>query len=82
MYYLYVLESIENNWRYIGSTRDLRVRFREHNGGKVKSTMHYKPFKLLYYEAYLTYRLARKRELELKKNGQQKEILFKRLSER
>lgn len=70
---------MNNKWIYIGSTKDLTKRFAEHNSGKVKSTMFYKPFELLYYEAYKTYRLARKRELELKKNGQQKEILFNRL---
>ena len=79
MNYLYLLKSLNNKWIYIGSTKDLVKRFAEHNSGKVRSTTFYKPFELLYYEAYKTYRLARKRELELKKNGQQKEILLKRL---
>lgn len=77
--YLYLLKSISRNWHYIGSTKDLKKRFSDHNAGKVRSTKFYKPFKLIYYEAYENYGLARKREIELKKNGQQKEILFRKL---
>lgn len=79
MKYLYLIKSKNHNWIYIGSAQDLRIRFLQHDTGKVKSTKFYKPFELLYYEAYQTYSLARKREIELKKNGQQKEMLFKRL---
>lgn len=79
MSYMYVLKSKKVKWYYFGSTKYLKTRFNQHNKGKVRSTKFYKPFELLYYEAYKTYSLARKREIELKKNGQQKEILFKRL---
>ncbi len=79
MNYTYLLKSINRNWFYIGSTRDLRKRFSDHNAGKVQSTSFYKPLQLIYYEAYPSYTLARKRENELKKNGQQKEILLRRL---
>ena len=77
--YTYVIKSSTHNWRYIGSTKDLKHRLNDHNSGKVKSTKFYRPFALIYYEAYPNYSLARKREIELKNNGQQKEILFKRL---
>ena len=79
MFYTYLIKSVNRNWHYIGSTKDLRKRFSEHNAGKVKSTKFYKPFILIYYESYQSYSLARKREIELKNNSQQKEILFKRL---
>jgi putative endonuclease len=79
MSYMYVLKSKIKKWCYIGSTRDLQKRFEDHNSGKTKSTRFYKPFELVYYEAYKNYSLARKRELELKNKGQQKEILFERL---
>jgi predicted GIY-YIG superfamily endonuclease len=68
------------DWKYIGATEDLRVRFKKHNDGLVKSTQFYAPFDLVYYEAYSKLDLARKREFELKNNSQQKEILFKRLN--
>ena len=77
--YTYLIKSLKHKWNYIGSTKDLKRRFVEHNMGKVKSTQFYKPFILFYYEAYQNYSLARRREIELKKNGQQKEILFERL---
>lgn len=79
MNYLYVIKSLGRKWYYIGSTKDLKTRFRSHNNGQSQSTKFYRPFELIYYESYATYCLARKREIELKKNGQQKEILFKRL---
>lgn len=80
MFYVYLLKSKVKKWIYIGSSGNLKKRFTKHNSGKVRSTKSYKPFELLYYEAYNVPTLARKRELELKKNGQQKEILFKRLN--
>jgi putative endonuclease len=79
MFYTYLIKSKNKKWFYIGSTRNLKERFNEHNSGMVKSTKHYTPFILIYYEAYPDYTLARKREIELKTKGQQKEILFKKL---
>ena len=74
-----MISSKNAKWRYIGSTKDLKERFAKHNSGGVKSTKHYRPFELIYYKAYANYSLANKREIELKNNSQQKEILFKRL---
>jgi len=79
MYYVYLLKSKNNNFVYTGFSSDLRKRFIEHNAGKVRSTKFYKPFDLIYYEAYNSKIIARKRELELKNNSQQKEILLKRI---
>ena len=79
MNYTYLMTSKIKKWVYIGSTKDLIKRFKEHNSGKVRSTKSNIPYEIVYYEAFQTYSLARKREIELKKNGQQKELLFKRL---
>jgi len=79
MYYVYVLQSKVKSWVYIGYTSNLRNRFFQHNNGESTSTKPYRPFELLYYEAYKSSSLARKREIELKKHGQKKEILFRRL---
>jgi len=79
MFYTYVLQSLTDNFTYIGSTEDLKKRFKEHNSGKTKSIKHRLPFKLVYYEAYETKYLSRKREIELKKNSSKKEELFKRI---
>ncbi|MDH4330148.1 MAG: GIY-YIG nuclease family protein [Candidatus Moranbacteria bacterium] len=79
MFYVYVLKSKNKNWFYVGSTKDLRERFERHLQGRVMSTKPHRPLDLVYYEAYQTYSMARKRENELKKNSQQKEVLLKRL---
>jgi len=78
--YVYLIKSKIKKWHYIGSTRDLKNRIIKHNQGKVKSTKAYKPFELVYYEAYPNYTLARKREIELKTKNQQKEMLFNKLN--
>jgi len=69
MFYVYVLESILNKSLYIGSTNNLRERFKKHNEGKVFSTKRYKPWKIIYYEAYISEDLARMREYRLKHHG-------------
>ena len=79
MFYVYLLKSRNKKWIYIGCTNDLKKRFNEHNVGKVISTKSNKPYKLIYYEAYDSNKLAREREIKLKKHSQEKEILYKRL---
>lgn len=65
-YYVYVLQSLKTDWVYVGSTSDLRVRFKSHNNGENLSTKGYKPFKLIFYEAYLSKKDALRREEYLK----------------
>jgi putative endonuclease len=79
MHYVYVLSSQKSKWIYIGCTDDLKIRYAQHKDGRVKSTKGHLPLKLIYYEAYLSKTDARKREVELKNNSQQKEFLYKRL---
>ena len=79
MYYVYVLISEKDGTTYIGSTAFLERRIEEHNKGKIKSTKHKLPVKLVYYEAYLTKTLALKRENNLKKNSFAKEQMFERI---
>lgn len=66
MFYLYVLKSKKDLQFYIGSTNDLRKRFKEHNEGKVFSTKARRPFEIVYYEAYKSESDARVREQSLK----------------
>ena len=51
MYYVYILNSFANDWRYVGFTTDLRERFNDHNQGMVDSTRHHRPFKMASYLA-------------------------------
>jgi putative endonuclease len=78
MFYVYILRSTIDGRVYVGYTTDLRNRYRLHNLGKVKSTKAYKPWKLVYYEAYKGKLDATKREKELKLHSA-KGALLKRL---
>jgi len=66
MYYVYVLRSTLKTYFYTGYTDNLKKRLSEHNNGKVKSTLPYKPFELIYYEACLDEKDAYSREKYLK----------------
>ncbi len=80
MYYVYVLRSISYaDELYIGSTNDLRARFKAHNEAKSISTRRYVPWRLIYYEAYETEKLARMREQKLKHHGNAIRELKKRI---
>jgi putative endonuclease len=62
MYYTYVLLSKKDGKFYIGYTRNLKLRFEQHNRGEVKSTKHRCPLELIYYEACLDRADAVRRE--------------------
>ena len=66
MFYTYVLQSQKSNKLYIGYTKDLRKRFKEHNDGKSTYTKGRGPYTIIYYEACLNEDDARSRELYLK----------------
>jgi len=74
MYYTYVIKSLVDGKLYVGSTSNLKRRFAEHQTGKVISTKHRKPFKLLFYEAYGEKLLSIKREKYLKSSDGHKDI--------
>ena len=66
MYYIYVLLSKKDNKKYTGYTKDLKLRFEQHNKGLVESTKNRRPFELIYYEACIKSEDATKREKHLK----------------
>ena len=93
MYYFYMIQSIKKKTEiypspfsaekgeriYTGSTKDLRKRLHEHNQGEVTSTRRYVPWRLVYYESYLSDKDARMREQKFKKHGKGNAELKKRL---
>lgn len=66
MFYTYVLHSLKDGNLYVGYTKDLNLRFEQHQKGQVESTMNRRPLELIYYEACLTQADALKREKYLK----------------
>ena len=77
-HYLYILQSQKDKKFYTGITGDLRKRFKEHNSGKNISTSYRRPFKLIYYEAYLLKEDVEAREKYLK-TSMGKRVLKKQL---
>ena len=73
MYYVYVLENIKIKELYIGYTGDLKRRINQHQYKKIG-------FKLIYYEAYLSDKLARSRERKLKYYGSAWRALRERIT--
>lgn len=66
MCYVYVLKSSKDKKNYVGFTKNLKLRFEQHQKGLVDSTKDRRPFKLIYYEACLNQQDATKRERYLK----------------
>ena len=62
MYYTYVLKSMKDKKFYTGYTKNLKLRFEQHNKGLVESTKNRRPLKLIYYEACINKDDATKRE--------------------
>ena len=62
MFYTYILESDKNGELYVGYTRDLKKRFKEHNQGLSLSTKRYRPWRIIYYEACVLSKDAERRE--------------------
>lgn len=73
-YYVYMLENVSKR-HYIGITTEPSRRLNEHNSGSTKSTRPFRPWKLIYSEAFDTRSDACKREWRLKHSKGCKEKL-------
>ncbi|HDZ54660.1 MAG TPA: GIY-YIG nuclease family protein [Candidatus Nealsonbacteria bacterium] len=71
MYYVYILQRKRNSHFYIGYTNNLKKRVKQHQR-KDQS-------RLIYYEAYLSEKIARIRERRLKHYGSAWRALRKRI---
>ncbi|MFH1852141.1 MAG: GIY-YIG nuclease family protein [Candidatus Neomarinimicrobiota bacterium] len=69
MYYVYVIESLSDGFRYTGMSEKPENRLKSHNAGKVKSTKHHTPFKLIYQQYVGSRSSAREREKYLKSSA-------------
>jgi predicted GIY-YIG superfamily endonuclease len=78
MYYCYILLSSKFYIFYFGSTKDLKLRFKLHNTGKVKSTKAHIPWELVWYAGFETKKETEDFELYLK-SGSGKAFAYKRL---
>ena len=65
MFYTYILR-LSNGKFYIGQTNNIQSRFVRHQTGQVRSTSHYRPLSLVYYEKYESRSGSVMREKQLK----------------
>ncbi|MEK7650830.1 MAG: GIY-YIG nuclease family protein [Patescibacteria group bacterium] len=66
MIFVYVIQSLKKNFKYVGITRDLADRLKRHNGGRNRSTKLSAPLIIIYTEKFESYSEARIREKFLK----------------
>lgn len=78
MYYIYIIQD-EFDKIYTGYSSNLKNRLRSHLLGTTTTTAKFVNPKLIYYEAYLSEKLARERETKLKQYGSSYTGLIKRL---
>ncbi|MDQ5883041.1 MAG: putative endonuclease [Patescibacteria group bacterium] len=81
MYYVYILKSKKDKKLYLGYTKDLRKRLKQHNSKKTFSTKDRVPFSLVYYEAFASQKDALAREKQLKQFKSAYGQLKKRIKE-
>lgn len=77
MYKVYVLKSINRNWFYVGFTQNIIRRLEQHNSGRVKSTKHMSPYKLIYTREFTTRVEAKDFEKYLKIRSNKEKLLKK-----
>jgi len=67
LFIVYVLKSINHKYHYIGHTKNMNERLKQHNMRKVKVSKAHIPYIVIYQEEYQTRSEAVKRERYLKK---------------
>lgn len=69
MYYVYILQSEKDATKYIGVTENLKMRLQDHNQGKVSYSKSKRPFKVIWYCAFIQKEKARNFEKYLKSSS-------------
>ncbi len=67
MYFVYILRSKKTGRYYIGYTRDIEMRLRDHNRGKTKSLVRHIPLEIIRVEEYSAREDAMERERQIKR---------------
>lgn len=76
MYYVYIIYSEKLDKKYIGYSTDLKQRMSYHNSKRSPFTARGIPWKLIYYEAFLSEEDAKREELFLKSGKGRERIKF------
>lgn len=67
MHYVYIIRSQKNHQFYIGSTKDVRDRIKQHERSETKSLKNKGPFEIVCIEEFVTKTEALKREKQIKR---------------
>ncbi len=62
MWHVYALKSLKDGYLYIGISKNLQKRLKEHNSGMTRSTKTRRPFKIIFKEECKNRINARERE--------------------
>ena len=63
MFYAYIIQSLsDKNYFYKGHCENIEKRLQQHNSGLTKSIRNKTPFKIVYFEEFLSLESALKRE--------------------
>ena len=65
-FFVYIIQSLKDSGYYVGMSGDIAKRLAYHNQGRVRSTKHRTPFRLLHSEEFDSRQEARNREKYLK----------------
>jgi putative endonuclease len=65
-YCVYILQSLRDKKLYTGYTKNIKLRFEQHQKGLVESTKDRRPLKLIYFECCSNQQDATRREKYLK----------------
>ncbi|MEK7461900.1 MAG: GIY-YIG nuclease family protein [Patescibacteria group bacterium] len=66
MWYVYILQSEQNNKYYVGCSNNYKRRLREHNKGQNSSTISCRPWKIIHLESFEKQQDAFQREKQIK----------------
>ncbi|MBI2025311.1 GIY-YIG nuclease family protein [Candidatus Kaiserbacteria bacterium] len=69
MYYVYILQSQKDDSRYIGVTADLKKRLYQHNAGISTYSNKKRPYKIIWYAAFISKETAYAFEKYLKSSS-------------
>ena len=76
MYQVYILQSFKDQRTYVGYSKDIGIRIKKHNLGKVNATRNRRPLKIIYLEKAQNLKEAKYKEKYWKSGGGRKKLSY------
>ncbi len=74
MFYIYILQSERDKRTYVGFCKNISIRLKQHNTGKVNATKHRRPLRIIYSEEVSGLAEAKKREIYWKSGAGRRKL--------